>query len=97
MVFFTKKKNKAKENSLSGVFAFKMVVGKIWSFNLFLKLHISYLVLGSQSSISWVLAVFYLSEGCVHLTACLAFFIRDDILTTGVLTKWKRAVYIVYL
>lgn len=87
MVFFKKKKNKAKENSLPGMFALKMVVGKIWSFNMFLKLHISYLVLGSQSSISWVLAVFYLSKGYVHLTAYLAFFIHDDVLTNRGLDK----------
>lgn len=34
MVFF-KEKNKAKENSLSGVLAIKMVMGRIQSFNLF--------------------------------------------------------------
>ena len=43
MVFF-KKKNKAKENSLSGMFALKMVVGRIWSLNLFL--NAMYLVFG---------------------------------------------------
>ena len=43
MVFF-KKKNKAKENSLLGMFALKMVVGRIWSFNLFLKA--TYLIFG---------------------------------------------------
>lgn len=93
MVFFKKEKNKAKENSLPGMFALKMVVGKIWSFNMFLKLHISYLVFGSQSSISWVLAVFYLSKGYVHLTAYLAFFVCDYVLTTGVLTKSKNVLF----
>lgn len=81
------------------MFALKMVVGKIWSFNLFLKVPISYLVLGSQSSSSWVLAVFYLSKGYVHLTAYLTFFfheVHDDILTTEVLTELKHAVYVVY-
>lgn len=38
MVFF--KEKKAKENSLLGMLTLKMVVGKIWSFNLFLKLQI---------------------------------------------------------
>lgn len=77
------------------MFALKMVVGKIWSFNLYLKLHISYVVLASQTSIWWwVLAVlFYWSDSYVHLTAYLAFFVHDGILTTGVLTKSKNVLF----
>lgn len=70
-----------------------MVVGRIWSFNLFLKLHISYLVLTPKSNTSCgIIALFYLSKHYVHLTAYLAFFTHDDILTTGVLTKQSKNV-----
>lgn len=62
MIFFKEKKNKAKEDSLSGMPTLKMVVGKIWSFSMFLKMHISYLVLVSKSSIlCGILTVFYVT------------------------------------
>lgn len=71
------------------MFALKMVVGRIWNFNLFKAANLLYLVLPSKSSISGgIPAVFLsLSNLYVHLTAYLTFFIHDDILTTGGLDK----------
>lgn len=65
----------------------KMVVGKIWSFNLFLKLHIIFGV-----GLKYFMWNSYCMLRYVHLTAYLAFFICDDILTTGVLTKQSKNV-----
>lgn len=67
------------------MFALKMVVGRIWNFNLFKAANLLYLVLPSKSSISGGIPAVFLSLS--NLYAYLTFFIHDDILTTGGLDK----------
>lgn len=64
-----------------------------------LKPHISSLVLASKPNIACVIRamLFDLSKPFVHLTGYLAFFTRDDVLTTGVLTKQSENVLFTYL